>query len=179
LDDDVLIAAISLEDDQLETLIKTYWSDVWNFIYVMTRNRSTSDDLTQETFIRAFRSLSAFRGESSYRNWLLQIARNLTINYRRSAFVRRMVFLDAPYLLKTASSAESEFLRQQHITDIWHQVLHLPAKFREVLVLDAKYDLSIQEMANLLHVPEGTIKSRLSRARARMTNWLRGEKEHD
>ncbi|MCC3377024.1 sigma factor [Cohnella sp. REN36] len=74
LEDQYLQAVASLEDVQLEQLIASYWSDVWNFIYILVRRRDAADDLTQETFVRAFRSLSTFRGQSSYRTWLLRIA---------------------------------------------------------------------------------------------------------
>ncbi|MBB6674879.1 RNA polymerase sigma factor [Cohnella nanjingensis] len=179
LDDPYLRAAVSLEDHQLEQLITSYWNDVWNFVYVMIRQRDSADDLTQETFVRAFRSLSSFKGQSSYRTWLLRIARNLTINYKRSAFFRRVILAGDLLSNRSSASAEAEYWRWQELDEIWQQVFRLPAKHREVLLLDAKYGLSMQEMAELLQVPEGTVKSRLNRARKRMADWLKGEQEHE
>lgn len=176
LEDHYLRAAASLEDVQLEQLIASHWSDVWNFVYILVRRRDAADDLTQETFVRAFRSLSAFRGQSSYRTWLLRIARNVSINYRRSFYFRRIVSSGDLSSGRSGDSAEDEYWHRREWDEIWEQVLRLPAKLREVLVLDAKYGLSMQEISELLHLPEGTVKSRLYRARQRMSVWREGER---
>ncbi|MFC5471029.1 RNA polymerase sigma factor [Cohnella suwonensis] len=165
----------ALEEGQLEHLITAYWNDVWNYVYVMTGDRSASDDLAQETFIRAFRSLSSYRGDASYRTWLLRIARNAALNYRRSSFFRRIVLFGDVPVGRKSRSAETEYMEKERVSEMWREVFRLPAKMREVLLLDAKYDMSIRDIAELLGLPEGTVKSRLSRARSRMEAWLKGE----
>ncbi|WP_240703056.1 RNA polymerase sigma factor [Cohnella luojiensis] len=175
LDEEYLMDAMALEDGQLEHLINAHWSDVWNYVYMMTRNRDTSDDLTQETFIRAFRSLSSFRGQSSYRTWLIRIARNLTLNHRRSAFFRKIVLMGDVVASRETASAEAEFMQRQRVNEIWKYIFQLPVKMREVLILEAKYGMSIKEIAELLSLPEGTVKSRLNRARSQMIQRLKGE----
>lgn len=175
MDEQYLKDAIALDEGQLEHLITSYWSDVWNYVYLMTRNRSTSDDLTQETFIRAFRSLSSFRMDSSYRTWLVRIARNLTLNYKRSAFFRRIVLVGNIATSRNNVSAETEFLQRQRVSEMWENVFRLPMKQREVLILEAKYEMPVKEIAGLLNIPEGTVKSRLNRARKQMNEWLKEE----
>ncbi|MBB6733412.1 RNA polymerase sigma factor [Cohnella zeiphila] len=178
MEDTFLSAAAALDDSQLEQLIHAYWNDVWNYAYVLTRDREASEDLAQETFIRAFRSLSTFRGQSSYRTWLLRIVRHLVINHnRRSGLLRLLIQGGRIPLGGNPLSAEAEFWRVQEIDDIWRQVLQLPGKLREALLLSAKYGMSMAEIAEFLGIPEGTVKSRLNRARQRMTEWLKGEGE--
>jgi RNA polymerase sigma-70 factor, ECF subfamily len=175
LEEEYLKNVVALEGGQLEQLITAYWSDVWNYVYIMIRDRATSDDLTQETFVRAFRSLSSFRGQSSYRTWLIRIARNLTINYKRSVFFRRVVLMGDGFPYRRSDSAETEFWQRHRVDEIWQYVFQLPVKLREVLILDAKYELSVKEIAELLSLPEGTVKSRLNRARGQMNLRLKGE----
>ena len=175
MDEQYLKHAITLEEGQLEQLITSYWSDIWNYVYVMTRNRSVSDDLTQETFIRAFNSLSSFRMDSSYHTWLVRIARNLTLNYKRSAFFRRIVLRENVSTSRSNVSAETVFMQHQRVSEMWERVFRLPAKQREVLILEAKHEISVKDIAELLKIPEGTVKSRLNRARRQMNEWLKEE----
>jgi RNA polymerase sigma-70 factor (ECF subfamily) len=176
-----LKAAITLDDSQMEQLIGAHWNDIWIFTYMMTRRRDVADDLTQETFIRAFRALSSFQGKASFRTWLLKIARNLAINYARSAFIRKVTLVSwaGSFSPGVAPSAESEFMVRESVTEIWGYVLRLPAKLRETLLLEARYGFTLKEIADILEIPEGTVKSRLNRARKRMIKWLKGEEIHE
>ena len=159
----------------LEELMKEYGQDVWSFAYSITKNRAMADDIAQDAFLQAYRNLVSFRGESSVRTWLLRIARNISLNYRNSAFFRRVLLIDAWTSSGSDRSAEQAFFEQEAANDIWKHVFSLPVKQREVLVLHAKYQLSLLEIARILDVPEGTVKSRLFGARKRMSNLLKEE----
>lgn len=148
----------------LDEWMSSYWHDIWGYIYVMTGKPETADDLTQDTFVNAYRSLSAFRGDASARTWLLAIARNRIRNYKRSAAVRKLLLMHNPDN-RTSASAEEDYMRREHRNEIWSQLMKLPVKLREVLLLEARYGYSKQQMAAMLGIPEGTVKSRLSRAR--------------
>ncbi len=139
-----------------------------------------ADDITQETFIRAFRSLYSFRGESSIKTWLLKIARNRTINYKRSAFFRKIVLME-DHLNHNLSvpSAESIYFDHQFVDRIWELVLRLPMKLREVILLNAHYQMTIMDIASILGLPEGTVKSRLHRARLKLEEWLKEEQQQE
>ncbi|QHW33723.1 RNA polymerase sigma factor [Paenibacillus rhizovicinus] len=157
----------------IEQLVHQYWQDVWHFSYVMTRQHDMADDIAQETFIRAFRALHTFRGESSVKTWLLKIAKHLTINYRRSALFRKIILLDQAGRHRSSPSAEAAYFDAQFADRIWELVLRLPVKQREVLLLHAHYQLKLEEMARVLGLPEGTVKSRLHRARLKVDKWLK------
>ncbi|MBD2871386.1 RNA polymerase sigma factor [Paenibacillus arenilitoris] len=132
-----------------------------------------ADDIAQDTFIRAFRSLDSFRGESSVKTWLLRIARNITINYKRSAFFRKIVLLDYVQSDRSTPSAETTYFDEQFVDRIWELVIRLPMKQREIILLNAHYQMPIADMADLLGLPEGTVKSRLYRARLKLDEWLK------
>lgn len=135
-------------------------------------DRHASDDISQEVFLRAYRSIKHFRGESTVKTWLLKITRNLSFNYRNSAFFRRVTLFEWIRRSETVTSAENEFWDRATSNDIWRTILALPTIFREVLLLDIQHEMTIQEMAGVLGVSEGTVKSRLHRARAKVLKKL-------
>lgn len=152
----------------IESLVVKYWKDVWNFAYILTKKHDAADDIAQDTFVSAFLSLDGFRGESTVKTWLLQICRNQAINYKRSAFFRKMIPVPVVKFSAISASAETIFFANAWMDDTWRYLLSLPKKYREVLVLEIRYGLSIREVSDLLHIPEGTVKSRIHRARAKM-----------
>lgn len=168
-----------LEADSFRELMLTYGQDVWNYAYLLTGNPTTADDVSQDVFLRVFRSIAKFRGESHIRTWLLTITRHVAINYRRTAFVRKVMLVDRPEPRDTHPSAESEAISVLQIETAWAIVMKLPLKFREVLVLDAKFGYTSREIAQMLGISEGTVKSRLSRARSKASATWEGETLHE
>jgi len=162
----------ALDPAMLERLMADYGQAVWNYAYFITKNRSMADDIAQDVFIGAYRSFSSFRREASMKTWLLRMTRNRSINGVRSAFVRKVLLVDIVRPGSSAASAENDFLESEAVSEVWRRVLQLPVKHREVIILHAKYELSVQQMAHVLHIPEGTVKSRLHAARKRLAALL-------
>ncbi|KPV58182.1 RNA polymerase sigma70 factor [Paenibacillus sp. A3] len=157
----------------LNELMNAYGKDVWNYAYSITRKWDQADDITQEVFIKVYRNLSTFRSESSVKTWLLAITRNMTLDYRKAAFYRKVTLVDfiasRGEYEQTAASTEHEVLNKMAVNEMWDMVLKLPVKYREVLILYAHHQLSMKEMAEVLGVSEGTIKSRLFHARGKIS----------
>ncbi|MFD0672719.1 RNA polymerase sigma factor [Cohnella sp. GCM10027633] len=157
----------------LEEVMATYGRDVWNFAYFATKNRAMADDIAQETFIQAYRNVHSFRGQSSVKTWLLKITKNISINHRNSAFFRKALLMDLLIPPKGSGlSAEQEFMEREVTSELWAFVLRLPAKCREVLLLQAKHEMPLHEIAHILGIPVGTVKSRLSTARKKLSKML-------
>jgi DNA-directed RNA polymerase specialized sigma24 family protein len=78
----------------LEELMVAYGKDVWNYAFSMTRKWDQADDITQEVFIKIFRNLYTFRHEASVKTWILTITRNMTLDYRRSAYYRKVTLME-------------------------------------------------------------------------------------
>lgn len=152
----------------LEELMVAYGKDVWNYAFSMTRKWDQADDITQEVFIKVYRNLYTFRQESSVKTWILTITRNMTVDYRRSAFYRKVTLMDYIAPSSTQPATEHTVIEQMTVNDMWRMVLKLPVKYREVLLLYAHYQLSMKEIAQILGVTEGTVKSRLFHARKKM-----------
>ncbi|PED06052.1 RNA polymerase sigma factor [Bacillus pseudomycoides] len=158
--------------DEIENVIREHWQDVWNYSFIITKDTHLSDDITQEVFIKVFKKWDSFRNESSVKTWLLKITRNTALNYLKSSYFKRISLVSFFRNEKEYPSAEKQFLEKETMNEVWDIVLKLPQKHREVLILDAKYELSYDEIAETLGVSIGTVKSRLHRARARVSKIL-------
>lgn len=152
----------------LRDLMVAYGDDVWNYAFSLCRSADQADDITQEVFLKVYRKLSSFRGESSVKTWLLAITRHTTYDMQRSSFWNRIKSTDLFQTGAVQPSAEHEAIEHFAINDIWKKVMALPVKYREVLILYAHYQLSMKEMAEILRLSEGTVKSRLFHARAKV-----------
>lgn len=164
-----------LDHHSFQELMEVYSNDVWHFAYMLIGRRDLADDITQDVFLRVYLQFHNFRGGSSFKTWLFAITRRVAVDYRRTAFFRRVILTSIPESKESQQSAELEALDALELTEFWNTVLKLPRKWREVLILDGKHDLSIKEIALLLGIAEGTVKSRLSRARAKMAELLNVE----
>ncbi|MBY0014613.1 sigma-70 family RNA polymerase sigma factor [Paenibacillus typhae] len=181
-----------MDEEQLRQIMSLYGNDIWNYIYYLTKNTEQADDLAQEVFVKCFYRIGTYQGTASLKGWLLTIARNTVFSYRKSRFFRTGLWgggvqsltqadpeqqgaqAEAGQLLGTTRSAEMEYMGNQQTKDIWSVIMKLPDKLREVLVLDLKAELSINEIAGLTGLPPGTVKSRLHRARRKVQDKLRG-----
>ncbi|MFD0959699.1 RNA polymerase sigma factor [Paenibacillus chungangensis] len=166
----------------LEELMSEYGNDVWSFAYFLTKRRDAADDIAQEVFLAVYKRMYTFRGESSLKGWILTITRNKALNYLKGSFIRKVV-LGTDWQKKkemepSSASAEQVALDRETSRHVWEQVMRLPLKHREVVVLAFHYELSMAEIAASLQVSEGTVKSRLHRAKRKMEALLKqSEKE--
>jgi len=152
----------------LHELMTAYGKEVWNFAFSLTRKWDVADDVTQDVFVKVFKNLDTFRSDSSIRTWLLTITRNTVIDHQRSAFIRRVSLTDWSLETGQRRSVEDDVIEQYAVNDLWKLVMKLPAKSREVLVLYAHHQLSLKEIAEVLGVTEGTVKSRMFHARRKI-----------
>jgi len=162
----------------LNELMSAYGKEVWNYAFSITRKWDMADDITQEVFIKVYKNLHAFRSDSSVKTWLLTITRNTAIDFKRSAFLRKVTLTDR--IGDSAGvrlSAEHDALEQLASSEIWKLVLELPVKYREVLILYAHHQMSLKEIADMLGVTEGTVKSRMFHARRKLSK-MKGRLGH-
>ncbi|PJN55453.1 hypothetical protein PAEVO_21740 [Paenibacillus sp. GM2FR] len=165
-------AELNISD--IRMLMESYGEDVWNYAYVITRNTYTADDVAQDVFIKAYQNVAFFRGEASVKTWLLKITRNTALSYLKRAYLRRVVLFgerspgDGLNGTMSSPSAESEYLKREEADELWQQVLELPGKFRDPLVLSVHHQLSIEEISGITGLSPGTVKSRIYRAKKKV-----------
>jgi RNA polymerase sigma-70 factor (ECF subfamily) len=179
VEEEYLKNIVSLDSSHIETLVRRYWHDVWQYAFFLTRREHLADDITQDTFIRAFRAIETFRGQCPVKNWLLKIARNTAFNYKKSAFIKKVALIGFIADTRSIPSAESEFFSDALTDRLWETVLGLPQKYREILILHGHYGLTHAELGDLLGITEGTVKSGLSRARSKLLKKLKEEDAND
>lgn len=159
----------------LEELMTDYGQDVVRTAYFYLGDRHLAEDVSQEVFLRAYRSWSTFRGESSVKTWLMAITIRLCRD-RLGLKSNREQPVD-PVLLKhdRQASAEEETIRRLNQTTILKYVMKLPAQYHEVLYLYYYLDLTTKEISQMTNSPEGTVRTRLHRARELLADCLREE----
>ncbi|QGQ94147.1 RNA polymerase sigma factor [Paenibacillus psychroresistens] len=173
MDLDYLEHMNTIEIPQLKDIMEFYGEDIWNYAYFITKNHSLADDIAQEVFFKAYKHIATFRGGSSLKTWLLKITRNTALSFLKLAFVRKVSLVGFIFNSGTSPSPESQFFAQFQLDEMWSIVMSLPIKFREVLILHAHYELSMEEISSTLDISIGTVKSRLNRARSKSIKQLK------
>jgi RNA polymerase sigma-70 factor (ECF subfamily) len=174
--------------EEFEELVAPLFDLVFGFALRMTRNRADAEDLVQESLYRAFRGLAGFERGTNFKAWIFRIVTNTFISRKRSA-ARAPALLDiegvAAAEAEPASSAalEDELIDAstdwrrvyaEHVEDdVKRAIDDLPEEFRIPLLLSGLGGLRYQEIADAIHVPIGTVMSRLFRARQRLKRALR------
>lgn len=166
-----------------EPLVRRYQDRVFNACLRVSGNHAEAEDLTQEAFMKALQAIDRFDGRSGFYTWLFRIAINLTLSARRRGARRPTVSLDAPVgncgedsIGRRLSSGESGPDRVACDSETHRRVLEALAglndDYRVVVVLRDVESFSYDEIAEILEVPVGTVKSRLHRARLALRNTL-------
>lgn len=171
------------EESAWEEFTKTYTRRVYALCYRFTSSDSQAQDLTQEVFLRVFRTLKSFRsGEGSLATWLARVTRNLLIDhYRRSRQDRATDSIEEQLPMleeRTALSARTDgMLAGREASDILQSALRrLSPELRETVILRDLEEMEYREIARVLNVPEGTVKSRLNRGRCELARILRRQR---
>jgi RNA polymerase sigma-70 factor, ECF subfamily len=166
-----------------EELVRLHTRRVYSVCYRFTGTSEEAQDLTQEVFLRVFRTLKSFRaGEGSFGVWLNRLTRNLLIDhYRRSRQERKTESLDdqLPRIEQsTAVDGRADgMLAGREASELLQAALQkLSPELRETVILRDVEELEYRDIAQVLDVPEGTVKSRLNRGRAELARILRRQK---
>lgn len=171
------------EQSAWEELIQTYSRRVYALCYRFTNSDNESQDLTQEVFLRVFKTLGSFRaGEGCFAVWLTRLTRNLLVDhYRRTKRDRLTDGIDDKLSVleeRTAQGGRTDgLLAGREAGELLQSALQkLSPELREAVILRDLQELEYREIASVLNVPEGTVKSRLNRGRAELAKVLRRNK---
>jgi RNA polymerase sigma-70 factor, ECF subfamily len=171
------------EESAWDELVRVYTRKVYAVCYRFTGKDSEAQDLTQEVFLRVFRTLRSFRsGEGSFTVWLNRLTRNLLIDhYRRTKQERATDSIEEqlPRIEESGNLASRSdgMLAGREASELLQAALQkLSPDLRETVILRDIEELEYKEIAEVLGVPEGTVKSRLNRGRAELARILRRQK---
>lgn len=156
-----------------ESLVEIHQEAVFRLAYLLLGDPDDAKDIAQECFLRAWRHLHGFDVTRPLRPWLLSIAANLARNRRRSAG-RYLAALTRAFREEPVSERiEEQSTRTMQARELWNAVQRLGVLDQQIVYLRYFLELPVAETAEILSVPEGTVKSRLSRALEKLRNIIR------
>ncbi len=166
--------------NDFEKLVTAYEKNVYNIALRMVGDPDDAADMTQETFIKAYRALSSFRGDSKFSSWLYRIASNVCLDFLRSRSRHPQVSLSTVdeddratfELPDMRQNPEEQLMKKLGMEAVRRGLEQLPEQQRQILVLRELGGLSYAELAQTLGLEEGTVKSRIFRARKRLCALL-------
>ena len=156
------------------------FDSLYNFACWLARDRAEAEDLVQETYAKALRGFPSFAPGTNFRAWIFRIMRNAFLN-SRTGLAARTVTLDddqageVELAQATVDTPETIYFEQSNQEAIREAIENLPVAFRETLLLADVEEMSYREIAETLGVPEGTVMSRLARARKLLRTALQGK----
>jgi len=160
-------------------IVDRYKKQAYGFAFSYLRNAEDALNISQDAFIRAWKSLDTFKRDRSFRPWLFSIVKNLSLNYIEKKKRLREVSLDeameeSGFDISDGGSNPHEALELKEMREqVWKAVMELKDEFREIIVLKHFNDLSYHEIAETLNIPEGTVMSRLYHARLALKKNLK------
>jgi RNA polymerase sigma-70 factor, ECF subfamily len=169
-----------------EEIVRQYHRRIYNICYRFAGSTDEAEDLTQDVFIKMYKTLNTYdRGRGAFMTWVTTITRNLLVDhFRKSKYDRVTDSLDTPVsehedamplsdrIEDRAPAPDARVLRRETRESVHHALQKLSPELREAVILRDLQDMDYREIATVLKVPEGTVKSRINRGRAELARLL-------
>ncbi len=171
--DAALVAAAQLGDNEaFSAIVKRYGKRVYRAAYFLVKNLDDAADITQETFVRAYRNIRRFDLARPIFPWLHRIARNLSLNSLQRADHRTAVLPEEDIVAGNLDEPDADLLRNETTGELYRAIDRLSKEHREIIMLKHFEDCSYADMAEILNIPIGSVMSRLYNARTRLRDIL-------
>ncbi len=161
--------------EEFERIVREYQDKIFRLAYSMLGNHAAAEEAAQDAWVRVWKGLPGFRGESSLSTWIYTITRNVCLTALRRGSVLT-ASLDQPAIRHEAEKRSGGHWFAPDVPDVTALLDRLPAKYRQVTVLFYMQDKSYDEVANMLGLPVGTVKTYLFRARKTLAAELAHER---
>jgi RNA polymerase sigma-70 factor, ECF subfamily len=176
--DSLIEQCLSGDQAAWETIVRQHWRKVFNVAYKFVGKHDEAEDLAQDIFLKIFKALDTFDRRANFQTWIISIARNLCIDHYRSVRKERETIareVDAGDLTPVSAEIGPEVaLERSDLRALLQRALErLPVALRTAVVLRDLQELSYQEIADQLDLPEGTVKSRINRGRLELARQVR------
>lgn len=181
--DSVFFASVPSEDtnieihQEIERMIEAYGNDVLRVAFLYLKDKHRAEDAFQEVFVKVFRKFDSFQGKSNEKTWLIKITINVCKDMLRSAWFKRVITRKVVEEPGLGEVIEDHIIQTQQNRRLFEEVMRLPTAYREVIILYYYQEMDTSQAAKVLGVAEGTVRSRLSRARELLKSNLAEEVE--
>lgn len=162
---------------ELERMMDNYGNDVLRTAYLFLKDYHKAEDAFQEVFVKVFHKYDGFHGESSEKTWIIKITINTCKDILRSGWLRRVHLTDTINEEGHNPSVENKILKSEENKLLFQEVISLKPAFKEVIILYYYQDYDTMQISKILNIAEGTVRSRLFRAREILRTKLEGREE--
>lgn len=164
-------------EQAFDSIMKEYGEDVKRFILSYVKDRTVTDDLVQDVFLKVYLKIDTFEDKASLKTWLYRIAINRCKDYFRSWHYQKVKAIKNLTLIygKTEQTPEDQVLKKSEGHELTKEIHSLSPKYREVVLLYYYRDFSVEETASILGLKRSTVRTRMLRARALLKEKLGGE----
>jgi len=176
--DELIERCLAGDQHAWEQIVRMHWRKVFNVAYKFVGKHDEAEDLTQDIFLKIFKSLSSFDRRANFQTWLISVSRNLCIDHYRSVRKERETIdrdVD-PGDLMPVSAEVSPYAQLEHrdrVSMLREAMTALPDTLRTAVLLRDIQELTYQEIADRLELPEGTVKSRINRGRTELARQIK------
>ncbi|MBQ1786723.1 MAG: sigma-70 family RNA polymerase sigma factor, partial [Turicibacter sp.] len=159
-------------DTVVERLIEQYGQEVYKIAYFYMKETQLAEDVFQEVFYKVIKNYHKFNHQSSEKTWLIRITINTCKDMLRTSWIKRVttfgVWQDSEHEYEKPYDIE----KKETNKELYELIQQLPQKYKEILLLFYYKDLTYEEISEILQIPEGTVRSRLSRAREKLKKMM-------
>ena len=180
--DEIIERCLNGDQAAWETIVRLYWRKVFNVAYKFVGRHDMAEDLTQDVFLKLYKSLDTFDRRANFQTWLISVSRNLCIDHYRSVRKERETInrdVDASELMPVSTdlAADTRIERHDRVVLLRQALDKLAPTLRTAVMLRDIQELTYQEIADQLHLPEGTVKSRINRGRTELARQIQKLRE--
>ena len=183
--DDIIQRCLSGDQAAWESIVRLHWRKVFNIAYKFVGKHDEAEDLTQDVFLKIFKSLNTFDRRANFQTWLISVSHNLCIDHYRSVrkereTMNRDVNPDDLTPVSPTASPYAQIEQRDRVTLLRQALDKLAPTLRSAVMMRDIQEMTYQEIADALALPEGTVKSRINRGRtelARQIQILRAQQD--
>lgn len=183
-DGDIIKRCLSGESNSYEILVNRYQRPIYNLAYRISGNEADAQDIAQEAFVKAYQSLQSYNPQYSFKSWLFRITQNLSIDQLRKKSRHSHISMNQEIEDESGDSLQKEWedhspnartqlMEKQKGERIEQMIQSLPEPYKSVIILRHVEEMQLEEIAQLLSIPLGTVKTNLYRARNLMKDKLK------
>ncbi len=169
-------------ENAVERLMNSYGNDVLRVAYIYLKDKHLAEDVFQEVFIKVYKNFDKFKKESSEKTWIMTITMNTCRDMLRTSWFKRVLMLndaDNSQLVDKSMSLDDKIINKVQHQELLNEVMNLPTKYKEPILLYYYEEFSTADISRTLKIAEGTVRSRLFRARQMLKFSIDGKIEYE